>query len=79
MAGFVPVNEQGALQGSLASMMSAASIIGPLLMNNLFYFFTHNNAPFQLPGAPFFAGAFLFLLSLSMAFRSLGFPKNQSH
>jgi DHA1 family tetracycline resistance protein-like MFS transporter len=75
MAGFVPPNEQGALQGSLASLMSASAIVGPLMMNNLFYYFTHSNAPIQLPGAPFFAGAFLFMISLVMAYKSLGSTK----
>lgn len=33
MAGKVPANEQGELQGALTSIMSLASIIGPLVMN----------------------------------------------
>ena len=47
MAGQVPSNEQGELQGALTSVMSLASIIGPLLMNNLFFYFTHDKAPFH--------------------------------
>jgi DHA1 family tetracycline resistance protein-like MFS transporter len=41
----VPSNEQGELQGALTSLMSATSIIGPPMMTNLFYFFTHDEAP----------------------------------
>lgn len=62
MAGHVKQNEQGALQGALTSLMSVTTIIGPLIMNNLFTYFTHKNAPFYFPGASFFLGA-LFMLS----------------
>lgn len=75
MAGQVPRNEQGELQGSLTSLMSVAAIIGPLMMNNLFFFFTHGSAPFQLPGAPFLLGSFLMLCSLIIAYRTLGLNK----
>jgi DHA1 family tetracycline resistance protein-like MFS transporter len=71
MAGKVPPNEQGELQGALTSLMSLASIIGPLLMNNLFFYFTHSQAPVYLPGAPFFLGAVLMLLSAVIAFKTL--------
>eukprot|EP01136_Pigoraptor_vietnamica_P000177 Opistho-1_new@25143 len=37
----VPANEQGEIQGTLASLMSASAIIGPPMMTNTFYFFTH--------------------------------------
>ena len=58
----VPRNEQGELQGALTSLMSATSIIGPLIMTNLFAYFTHKQAPFYFPGAPFLLG-FLFMLA----------------
>lgn len=61
----VPANEQGDLQGALTSVVSITSIIGPPLMANTFYFFTHNQAPFKFAGAPFFLG---FLLMASSAF-----------
>jgi len=75
MAGQVPANEQGELQGALASLQSAATIIGPLLMNNLFYYFSHSSAPVYLPGAPFLAGAILLLTAFIIAFRSLHINK----
>ncbi len=68
IAGHVPPNEQGALQGGLTSIMSLTAIIGPLLMNNLFYFFTKDTAPIHFPGAPFLLGAVLMLLSAVVAF-----------
>jgi len=63
----IPANEQGELQGSLTSLMSATSILGPLLMNNLFAFFSRKDAPVYFPGAPFIAGAFLLLISILLA------------
>jgi DHA1 family tetracycline resistance protein-like MFS transporter len=71
MAGHVPPNQQGELQGAITSLMSAAAIIGPLLMNNLFYYFTHSDAPFHLPGAPFLLGAVLMTASALVAYNTL--------
>jgi DHA1 family tetracycline resistance protein-like MFS transporter len=71
ISGHVPPNEQGELQGALTSLMSATSIIGPLLMTNLFAFFTGGGTPFLFPGAPFLLGGLLMLLSSFLAFRSL--------
>jgi DHA1 family tetracycline resistance protein-like MFS transporter len=67
----VPANEQGEIQGTMASLMSASAIIGPPMMTNTFYFFTHKEAPFQFAGAPFVLGSFLMLLSTLLAFYSL--------
>lgn len=75
MAGQVPANEQGELQGALTSMQSACAIIGPLLMNNLFFYFSHDSAPIYLPGAPFLLGAALLLASFIVAYRSLHIKK----
>ena len=67
----VPANAQGELQGSLTSLMSLTSIIGPLLMTNLFAYFTSSQAPFLLPGAPFIIGGILMLASSIVAYKSL--------
>lgn len=67
----VPANEQGELQGALTSLMSATSIIGPLIMNNLFATFTSATAPVYFPGAAFFTGAVFTILSMVLAMRSL--------
>jgi DHA1 family tetracycline resistance protein-like MFS transporter len=71
VSGKVPANEQGEIQGTLASLMSASAILGPPMMTNTFYFFTHDEAPFQLPGAPFILGGFLMLLSTILAYFSM--------
>ena len=78
MAGHVPANVQGELQGTITSLMSLAAIIGPLLMNNLFYYFTHSQAPVHLPGAPFLLGALLMATSAIIAYRTLHTPKSNA-
>lgn len=67
----VPPNEQGELQGALASLMSATSIIGPLIMTNVFAYFTSAQAPIHFAGAPFIVSAVLTLVSTILAYRSL--------
>lgn len=71
MAGHVPPNEQGELQGALTSLMSATSIIGPPLMTNLFAYFTSPQAPILFPGASFLLGGILMLFSTILAIKSL--------
>lgn len=71
ISGNVPSNEQGELQGALTSLMSATSIIGPLLMTNLFAWFTRPDLEVKFAGAPFFAGAILMLISAVVAARSM--------
>lgn len=72
----VPSSEQGELQGALTSLMSGTSIIGPPLMTNLFYFFTHDQAPFLFPGAPFFLAFLLFIASILLVRRGFGKKKS---
>ncbi len=71
----VPPNAQGELRGAQTSLMSLCSIIGPLMMTNLFAYFTSKNAPVQWPGAPFWAAALLILMSLGMLWRLLRKPE----
>jgi len=71
ISGNVPRNEQGELQGALTSLMSATSIVGPLLMTNLFAWFTRPEGDVKFAGAPFFAGAILMLISAVVAARSM--------
>ncbi len=71
ISGHVPPNAQGELQGSLTSLMSLTSIIGPLVMTNLFAYFTSATAPALVPGAPFILGGILMLASSVVAYKSL--------
>ena len=67
----VPANEQGELQGALTSLMSATSIVGPLIMTNVFAYFTSSQAPFHFAGVPFIVSAVLTLFSTILAYKSL--------
>ena len=66
----IPMNEQGAVQGSLASLASVAGIIGPPLATGLFGYFISPRAPVHVPGIAFFWGSFLIFCSLLLALRS---------
>jgi len=72
----VPANEQGQIQGTLASLNSATATFGPLVMTTTFYYFTHGEAPFEFPGAPFILAAFLMMVALWFAYK--GLKKTQS-
>jgi DHA1 family tetracycline resistance protein-like MFS transporter len=67
VSGQVPANEQGELQGALTSLISATGVVGPLLMTNLFAWFTRPQATLYFPGMPFLVGAGLTLLALLVA------------
>ncbi len=71
----VPRGEQGELQGALASLISLTAIVGPPLMTNTFYYFTHDAAPFLFPGAPFFLAFLLMSVSVLMVYRL--FPRKK--
>lgn len=60
----VAANEQGELQGLLTALTSLATILSPLLMTGLFYYFTSEEATIYFPGVSFFASAILVSLSL---------------
>jgi len=60
----VEANAQGEIQGFTASLMSVAAIFGPLIMNNLFAYFTDPKHAIYFPGAPFLMAAFLTLIGL---------------
>ena len=67
----VPDNQQGELQGGLTSLISLTSIIGPLIMTNIFAYFTDEKTPFQFPGAPFALGALLVVTAFLLAMPTL--------
>jgi DHA1 family tetracycline resistance protein-like MFS transporter len=67
----VPKNEQGELQGSLTSIMSVTSIVGPLIMTGLFSYFSNPAHGFYFPGVSFLLGSILMLLSAIIAYSVL--------
>lgn len=70
ISGDVPKSEQGEIQGTLTSLMSASAIVGPPMMSMLFYYFTHDDAPVQFAGAPFVLGGSMMLASAIIAYFS---------
>jgi DHA1 family tetracycline resistance protein-like MFS transporter len=71
MSRAVAPNEQGLLQGAIASVMTGTAIVGPPIANGLFAVSISAQAPIQLPGAPFFLGSLLCLAALWLASRQL--------
>ncbi|HUL81046.1 MAG TPA: TCR/Tet family MFS transporter [Gammaproteobacteria bacterium] len=69
MSRAVPANEQGLLQGALASMTNLTSIVGPPIWTGLFGFFVSDAAPIIVPGAAFFGSAVVFAIALVVARR----------
>lgn len=59
----VPDNQQGELQGLIASARSIALIFSPLVMTQVFWLFTSPGMPF-LPGAPFLLSATIMVACL---------------
>lgn len=75
LAGHVPPNEQGELQGALTSLMSLTAAIGPPIMTNLFKYTTKANTKFHFPGAFFMLAAILMLAGLWVAWLYLRHEK----
>ncbi len=70
VAGAVLPSEQGKIQGAFTSLTSLTAIFSPLIFTSgLFSFFTSAAAPLILPGAPFFLGSLLHLVSLILLVR----------
>lgn len=68
ISNLTPLNEQGQIQGGIASVISLTAIFGPLMMSNLFSFFTKENTPVYFPGAPFIMGGMLTLAAFFTAY-----------
>ncbi len=60
----VDPSEQGSVQGSLTSLQSVASVVGPLIATQLFQFFLH-----VAPGAAFFFSALMCVLAALLSRR----------
>jgi MFS transporter, DHA1 family, tetracycline resistance protein len=67
IAGSVPPNEQGELQGALTSLLSLTTIVGPPIMANVFATFSRPGAPVYFPGAAMALGGVLTLISAALA------------
>lgn len=59
-------DQQGELQGVLASISSLSMIISPLIMTQAFFWFTHEGAALRLPGASFLLAAVLMAIAFAI-------------
>ena len=66
---FVQPEQQGHLQGALTAIAGLAAIVGPALSAASFSYFTSDRAPFEFPGAYFFVGTIVFLITAVLATR----------
>ena len=78
MTNKIPDDEQGEFQGGMTSLVSLTAIIGPLLMTNLFSYFTNENSFYYFPGAPFLVGALISFFGLIIAVRFLSGSRGSS-
>lgn len=69
VSGQVQANEQGSIQGALASVASLTGVVGPILGTQIFARFTGPDAAVFLPGAPMLAGGLISLTGLFLAIR----------
>jgi DHA1 family tetracycline resistance protein-like MFS transporter len=67
MARKVQPNEYGLLQGTNASIMGMAGIIGPVLFTQVFAFFLQPHRGLYVPGAPFLLGSTLMATAFVVA------------
>lgn len=70
VARHIPADEQGELQGSLVSLGSLSSIVGPLVFTYLFVAFTKPDAAVYFPGAAYIGAAVICLIALVIRLRS---------
>lgn len=72
----VPEDAQGELSGALTSMSSIVAFISPLMMTQIFGYFTSDEAYIYMPGAPFVAAgvlAFIGFLLFILATKKVSF------
>ena len=66
-------NQQGELQGALASINAVATVVAPLVVTQTFWYFTKDSTGIYLPGAPFLLSALLTIgcIAIFLTSRSL--------
>ena len=71
MSRHVAPDAQGELQGAIGSVASATSVVSPIVMTQLFAYFTSPAAPVYFPGAAFALSGVLVVASLIIVRRTL--------
>lgn len=62
----VPDNAQGELQGAITSSLSIVAFLSPLILTQVFGYFTSDNAYIYLPGAAFLAAASFAIIAATL-------------
>jgi MFS transporter, DHA1 family, tetracycline resistance protein len=65
----VSESEQGELQGAISSLRAIAMMLGPGLFTFTFAFFIDPKKSWNIPGAPWYLGAFLLFVAAAMSTR----------
>jgi len=68
----IPADEQGMLQGVNSGLMAIATIVSPIVMTWLFYYFTDAAVDRQFPGAPYLLSLLLTGLSAAAFWMGVG-------
>jgi DHA1 family tetracycline resistance protein-like MFS transporter len=71
----VHADEQGGLQGAVASMTSLAGIFAPFLFTHTFALFISEQAPMQLPGAAFLLASSVLAMAIGLAWHKTKWMK----
>ena len=71
MSKHVAADAQGELQGAIGSVASSTSVVSPIVMTQLFAYFTSPAAPVYFPGAAFALAGVLALASLVIVRRAV--------
>ena len=66
MTNGTPGDQQGELQGVIASVSSVAMGVAPMIMTTIFWFFTKPDAPVYSPGAPFLLAAGVMVICVAV-------------
>ena len=69
MSSRVQANEQGQLQGALASIRGITGVIGPFVMNGTFVLTAGKDALIEAPGMVYYLAAMLVTFTLLVAWR----------
>jgi DHA1 family tetracycline resistance protein-like MFS transporter len=68
----VPEDGQGELQGAIGSLTGLTAIVAPLVMTQVFRYFSMESAPVYFPGASFLLAGFLMVLAIFVVAVTLG-------
>jgi DHA1 family tetracycline resistance protein-like MFS transporter len=71
MSNKIPDDTQGELQGAISALSSLSFMITPVLMSQLFFYFTSSASSIYFPGAPFIAAAIFSALAILPLLRGL--------